>query len=1135
MLQTSFITVLKSWLAAHSSDRRVAKLASSIVIVIGCAVLIGWGFNISVFKSPILGAATMKANTALCFILAGISLGLQTQKRVNARAVWLAQGCAIAVSAIGMLTLFQYLSGWDLGIDQLLFQDKPISPLTRFPGRMGDNTALNFSLVGLALFLRQERTRRINAMAETATLCAATIALLTVVGYAYNVQIFYQFVFYSTSMAIHTALTFLVLCSGILANAHYNLWRVLTGNLIGSSIARRLLPLAIAVPFVLGWVILYGLRANIYNATLSFSLLVVLLILTLAFIILKNAQRLNRLDYDRIRSSDRMRSSEERYRQLADNIPGVIYQYLMRSDGTDQLLYISSRSREIYEHEAAVLVEDFDVFWQMVHPDDTERIIAANNTSAQKLEQFDIEFRLLTPSGKLKWVQANSSPTRQPNGDTIWNGMVIDISDRKQAQLNEQFLNELDQQLRQLPDADAMQWETVSRLGEYFKVDCATWAKVDWENRLATIYRNWHSDGLSNHTGVYSISDFISPDLQAAQLAGEPVVIADIATHPDTAPYAARYQQLKIGAFINVPCILEGRWVATLHINVKTTRNWQDHEVALMQEIIARLWTIIEQTRTMQALREQEEQTRLATEAAKLGMWFWDITQNELIWTDRCKEMFGLASDLPMTYDIFLQALHPDDRDRAHAAVTRALEQQVEYDIEYRTLWSDGSIYWIAAKGRAFYNDNQQPIRMMGTAQDISDRKQTEATLQQQTKDLIQANRLKDEFLAALSHELRTPLNPILGWTKMLREQKLSVAKTAEALETIERNARQQIRLVDDLLDVSRVIQGKLNLEFSSVDLVTIIKRAIATVQLTAQAKGMAIILQGLPSLNAAVDGDRLQQVFWNLLSNAIKFTPDGGQITVNLSASLPSKSTPNSPLTGSTAQIQITDTGIGIAPNFLPHVFDHFRQADGSTTRKHGGLGLGLAIVRHLVELHGGTVSAESLGVGYGSTFTVKLPLQTEPADHPTSSISGTPSSLVETYPSSHPPEVVSTVLAGVRLLIVDDNLDNLDLLRFLLEEEGAIVTAVTSPLEAIELIAEHLPQCIISDIEMAELNGYDFIRQVRSISQGKHIPALALTAFAQREDQEKILSAGFQAYLSKPFDPIELLATLTQFFTTH
>ncbi|WP_315791836.1 ATP-binding protein [Fischerella sp. JS2] len=395
------------------------------------------------------------------------------------------------------------------------------------------------------------------------------------------------------------------------------------------------------------------------------------------------------------------------------------------------------------------------------------------------------------------------------------------------------------------------------------------------------------------------------------------------------------------------------------------------------------------------------------------------------------------------------------------------------------------------------------------------------------------ANRIKDEFLAVLSHELRSPLNPILGWSKLLQTQKVDAAKTAQALNVIERNAKLQAGLIEDLLDVSRILRGKLSLQVDQVDLASTIQAAMETVRLAAQAKSIDLRLTVLdfelgnnqkvlesnatyeqsnnlklkiqnPKFQVMGDSNRLQQVIWNLLSNAVKFTPQGGQVDLRLGR------------LGSQAQIVVTDTGKGISPEFLPYVFDHFRQADAATTRKFGGLGLGLAIVRHLVELHGGTVQAESPGEGQGATFTVRLPLML----------------TQNTTLHDTPPSGQSLDLNGVKILVVDDDADTREFIAFLLEEYGANVTAVPSATEALVTFTQFQPDVLLSDIGMPDVDGYMLMEQVRTLppEQGGEILAIALTAYAAEIDHQQALKVGFQRHVSKPVDPVKLIEVITK-----
>jgi signal transduction histidine kinase len=378
-------------------------------------------------------------------------------------------------------------------------------------------------------------------------------------------------------------------------------------------------------------------------------------------------------------------------------------------------------------------------------------------------------------------------------------------------------------------------------------------------------------------------------------------------------------------------------------------------------------------------------------------------------------------------------------------------------------------------------------------------------------KQAEEANRTKDEFLATLSHELRTPLNAILGWVQVLRTGKLDPAAGAKALETIERNARSQAQLIADLLDVSRIITGKLRLDFKPVELRRIIDSALESVRPAADAKGILLDISVGPLASPVLgDADRLQQVIWNLLSNAIKFTPRGGRVEVRLRE------------VGGSAVIRVNDSGIGIRPDFLPYVFDRFRQAEGSITRTHGGLGLGLSIVRHLIELHGGTAEVESAGEGQGAAFTVRLPLRAELAeDDPLDRTAVTPDLFC-----------TPDLLAGVRVVVVEDEADTRELLAVALQQCGAEVAAFGSVPEALASFDRGVPDVLLSDIGVPGEDGYSLIRKVRAREPalGGNVPAAALTAYARAEDRLRALEAGYQTHLAKPIDPSELIATVAR-----
>lgn len=376
-------------------------------------------------------------------------------------------------------------------------------------------------------------------------------------------------------------------------------------------------------------------------------------------------------------------------------------------------------------------------------------------------------------------------------------------------------------------------------------------------------------------------------------------------------------------------------------------------------------------------------------------------------------------------------------------------------------------------------------------------------SLQQQTEQLRQADRFKDEFLAVLSHELRTPLNPILGWASLLQSRRFDGAQMSQALATIERNAKLQSQLIEDLLDISRIMRGKLTLNTLPVNLNSVITAALETVRLAAEAKQIQIETRLDDQVQQVLgDAGRLQQVVWNLLSNAIKFTDATGHIEIRLSQ------------VDHYVQLQVIDSGRGIHPDFLPHVFEYFRQEDGSTTRNFGGLGLGLAIAYQIIELHGGTLQAASAGEGHGATFTVQLPgLNTVNAPSAASSAASLP----------------VLPLAGIRTLIVDDDADACDLLSFLLEDSGAIVTVATTAAAALQALEQTLPDLLLSDIAMPNMDGYSLIRAIRASERGRTLPAIAITAYAGELNQQNAIAAGFQCHITKPIDPDQLILTIS------
>jgi PAS domain S-box-containing protein len=456
--------------------------------------------------------------------------------------------------------------------------------------------------------------------------------------------------------------------------------------------------------------------------------------------------------------------------------------------------------------------------------------------------------------------------------------------------------------------------------------------------------------------------------------------------------------------------------------------------------------------------------------------------------------------------------LHPEDRPRAIETWGRCLASGEAYEIEYRfRRATDGAYRWFLGRALPQRDEGGAILKWFGTCTDIHDQKMAEQALRQAKEESEKVNRAKDQFLAMVSHELRTPLNAILGWTQLLQMDVLSDEERREAVLTIENNAKLQAQLVEDILDVSRIINHKLRLDRRPVGPHGVIRAAIDGVRSAAQAKRIRIVYEPR-AIDALVlaDAGRLQQVVSNLLTNAIKFSHEGGEVRVELDQ------------VQSAARVTVSDDGIGIAPAFLPQVFERFQQADAEDRHRHGGLGLGLAIVRHLVEQHGGTVRADSEGLGKGATFTVLLPVaavRTEAVSEPAAD-------------RPVPAGALSQVLKGVRVLVVDDEASARELVTLALTKHGADVEAVASVAEGLEKLPVVRPDVLVSDIAMPEVDGYQFITRVRELAedQGGRVPAVALTAYASNDDRTRALAAGFDVHIAKPVETVELVAKVAR-----
>jgi PAS domain S-box-containing protein len=541
---------------------------------------------------------------------------------------------------------------------------------------------------------------------------------------------------------------------------------------------------------------------------------------------------------------------------------------------------------------------------------------------------------------------------------------------------------------------------------------------------------------------------------------------------------------------------------------------------------------ITERTQAEELVRGANERFELAESASNGFVYDWRLREDTVERSQGMAAVLGYRpGEVPDTPQWWFEQINPSDLARVQAEVELVFAARGDkITTEYRVRRRDGHYIWVQDSARIFRDESGRVTRVVGTTVDISMRKRAEEEIarllaeERAAREVAeQATRAKDEFLAVVSHELRSPLNAVLGWSNMLRSQRGDDPYIARVTETIQRNGKVQLQLIEDLLDTARIITGKMKLEVQPVELVVVIAAALDTVRTAADSKGIVIATDFDPEAGQ-ITGDpaRLQQVVWNLVSNAIKFTPEGGRVWVGLRR------------VGSGVRIVVQDTGQGIEPDLLPYVFDRFKQGDSSTSRRFGGLGLGLSLVKHLVELHGGVVTAESPGIGQGTTITVSLPVRAVRAMCQAVSRRDGAATADQTA-IRRPP---SNMLMGVRALVVDDEADARELITLTLEQYGARVTSVDSAAAALDALEPRLGDrgsgepfdIMICDIGMPGTDGYELIRRVRTRQDKRvsYIKAVALTAYARSENRIKALRAGFQMYVAKPVDEAELAAVI-------
>ena len=756
-----------------------------------------------------------------------------------------------------------------------------------------------------------------------------------------------------------------------------------------------------------------------------------------------------------------LRGSEEQFRNMADNAPFMVWV-------TDPTGYCTYLSQSWYDFTEQTEATGLGLGWvNAAHVEDREYaknvFLAAN--ACQKA--FWLEYRLRRKDGEYRFCIDAASPWFGVDGQFKgYVGSVIDITERKRAETAAEEHRSL---LKAVTDNASVALFIVDERQQCVFMNPAAEEMTGF--RLAEVQGRALHD-LIHHT---------RPDGSHYPLAECPI---DRAFPQNNQEQGEEVFVRKDSSFYYV-----------------------SYTASPIRDVTGIRGTIIE-VRDITQEKQAEEQFRLMANSIPQLAWMANPDGWIFWYNQRWYDYTGTTLEQMQGWG--WQSVHDQSElPKVIAQWQHSINTGEPFDMEFPLRGADGVFRWFLTRTKPMKDAQEKVVLWFGTNTDVSEQRKL---VQERAAALLieraareeaeKANRVRDEFLAVLSHELRSPLNPILGWTKLLKNGRLNPQKTTQALDIIERNAQLQVDLIADLLDISSILQGKLSLNVSVVNLSDTIAAAIENVHLAAQAKAIEIC-SAIDFTLGQVMGDavRLQQVVWNLLSNAVKFTPPDGRVEVRLTC------------IGTDAQITVSDTGKGIESDFLPYIFEYFRQEDASTTRRFGGLGLGLAIARQIVELHGGTIAVESAGVGQGATFTVQIPL------------ASWSSAMLPLKQSSEP----TFDLSGMKILVVDDEPDSRELISFVLEQENALVTVASSGIEALQVIERSIPNLIISDIGMPELDGYMLMRQIRTMPQSNQIQAIALTAYAGEIDRQQAEAAGFQLHLAKPVEPVQLLAAIS------
>ncbi|MEG5175353.1 PAS domain S-box protein [Microcoleus sp. B3-D7] len=1193
-------------------NKRISQMASLLVMAIGCLVLLGWQFDISLLKSGFPGmASTMKANTAICFLLAGVSLKLLQYQRTRLQNR-IAQGMAGLIIIMGLLTLSQYIFGWKLGIDQWLFRDF-VSSATPYPGRMGLNTALNFVLMGLALLLLGQNSRRDTWFAQIFSSVATLISLLALFAHLFHVDILERLATITTTQPVNTIATFFILYGGILwLRPKQGLMQVVNSPLVGGVMVRWLLPWGTIFPVTLNWLTLQGQNLGWYNVNFGYTLRSTVMVVTFSILILGTARSLNQIDYRRQKAEKEIKKLNETLEILVAERTDALQKSQARFAGileiaNDAIISVDRTQRITLFNQGAEKMFGYkieDILGKPLNLLLPEQFRDAHPQHIKQFAQSSTRARRMGERGEIlgrrqdgTQFSAEASISKLEMGDeTVFTVIMRDISDRKQIEM---ALRNSEEQFRHAFEDASIGMAIVSLDGHWVKVNPALCQILGYssEELLALTFQDiTHPDDLdadlsyANQLLAGTISTYqlekryfhkqghiiwILLDGSLVQDGqGNPLhfiaQIQDITARKE-AQKTLELQSVIMNNMAGGVCLIKASDLMLVYTNPTFDAMFGYTEDELAGQALGVLnyvdtnftpdvtvldiVTQIEQTGEAKyevhnrkkdgtlfwcrvhtsrfehpeygtvyvAVQEDATELKLAEQALQ-------ATTNRLNFllnyspvvissskpagdygatfiSENIKDILGYeSSEFLEDSKFWVNHLHPDDVEPVLNDLPNVLVNDF-YLHEYRFRRSDGVYRWMLSQLRLIRDNSGTPVEILGYLIDISDRKQAELEFHQANE----ANQAKTVFLANMSHELRTPLNSILGFTQLMSYERNLAPSIQERLQIVNRSGRHLLDLINDILDLSKIESGRMTLNLSDFGLTNLLASIEEMFQVKVQSKELQLIFDLAPDIPRFVHSDnkKLYQVLVNLLGNAIKFT-NKGSVTLRVRAT-------QRDTTSCHLCFEVEDTGVGIAPTEMDSLFKVFVQAQAGNNLSQGS-GLGLAISQKLVKLMGGQIRVKST-LHRGSTFSFEIPVQLPQAD-------------------SLPPESNNQRVIGLapgqptyRILIVEDLEENRRLLVEFLTSVGFEVREAKQGVEALSLWESWRPHLILMDLRMPIVDGYTASKYIRERPQSKETVIIALTACIFEEEREKVVMAGFNDFISKPFQQRDIFDKIAKY----